>query len=150
MNGGQPSTRNPSRSRFALSRFVLLVLIGLCILFVTSYSDRLRQLSQVVAQADYWEQEIAAAKQRNAKLQAELEDIGSPRSIDELARGDLGLAIPGDTVIVVVEATPVPPVLAVPAAVAFESAPNVETSRQPAQTIRPVWKQWIDLLAVHE
>lgn len=147
---GQPPTRKSLRSRFAVSRFVLLVLIGLCILFATSYSDRLRQLSQVVAEADYWEQEIAAAKQRNAKLQVQLEDAGSLENIDELARGELGLAMPGDTVIVVVEATPVPPVLVATPAAVMDQAPEAEAARQPSQPARPVWKQWIDLLAADE
>lgn len=147
MNRGHPSPRTPARSRFAVSRLVLLILIGLCVLFVTTYSARLQHLSQVVAESEQWDQEIAEAKQRNAQLQAQLEQAESAENLDALARGELGLAIPGDTVIVVVEATPVPAVPVPPAVAAFDVGASAAPAPQP---VRPVWRQWLDLLAAEE
>ena len=143
-----PTPPRPSiRNRSPLFRFVLLTLIGLCILFVASYSSRLQRLGAVMDDIAHWEQEIAQAERRNAELEAELAAADSPDSLAAIARGDLGLAVPGDTVIIVVETTPAPATVA-PAAV--EETREAEATRSSVQTSEPVWKLWLAIFAEGE
>ena len=146
MNAGHTPARTSARRRTPLVRLVLLVLIGLCILSVISYSSRLQRLGAVMEDIAHWEQEIAEAEQRNAELEAELAAADSPDSLAAIARGDLGLTMPGDTVIVVVETTPAPAIVA-PDAPAGEESEALST---PAETGLPVWRQWLEIFADEE
>ena len=147
MNAGRNPSREPARTRFPTSRLVLLVLIGLCILFVTSYSSRLQRLAQVEGEIDYWKQEIAGEEQRNAELTAEIGSVDSPDYRDEIAREDLGLSMPNDTVIILVEATPAAAFSDSPAPVASAGA---EMPPAPTETGKPVWRQWLAVLTAEE
>jgi cell division protein FtsB len=101
------------------------VIIGLCIFFAISYTGRLVERMQVEAEADQWEQRIAEARVRQAELAAQLNYVTSDEYVDQVAREDLGLALPGDSVVIVVPESADRPA---PAFAASESAASDASS----------------------
>ncbi len=153
-----PSPQSP-RTRLSVSRLLVLALIGLCVLFVASYSSRSRQLEQEQGQIAYWENAVATEEQHGAELDAELQSVDSAEYIAQIAREYLGLSIPGDTVIIPVEATPTPlPASAISATVPIPAAAtptpatilDVRATPVPPAAGEPIWRQWLAVLAAEE
>jgi cell division protein FtsB len=120
-------------------RLFLAGLIVVCLLFFSSYSSRLARRAEVVAEMHQWEQKIAGAEQRKLVLEDKLAYYSSDEYADKVAREQLGLAKPGDQVIVVIETTPVP-----------TSAPAEATENETQRAIddsAPLWQQWLSLFA---
>ena len=79
--------------------FLLLCFLGL-VLLLSLFGDRsLLQLYQMWSVETHLEQQIEALKQENALLRQEVEAMRRhPSSTEEVARRDLGLVRPGETV----------------------------------------------------
>lgn len=118
-------------------RVILVILIGLCGLFVYSYTTRLAEKSRVDAEIFAMQERIAEAKQEQHKLLAELEKLNEPDFIDRVAREKFVWAKPGDTVLVIVN-EPAGSSQTSEAAAASTAAANPIDYRS-----FPVWQQWI-------
>lgn len=79
--------------------FLLLCFLGL-LLFLSLFGDRsLLQIYQMWSVKAHLEQEIEDLKQENALLRQEVEALRRhPSRTEEIARRDLGLVRPGETV----------------------------------------------------
>ena len=142
--GNDPSSGS-RQPRPLISRLGLLLLIGLCVLFVSSYTSRLLRKAQVEQRISEWEQRIAAAELRQLQLQAELEYVNSPAYLEQVARNDLDMARDGDTVIIVVAGTVTPS-----GAGSLEDGMTEGTGAPVRLPGEPTWKQWITILAGEE
>ena len=101
---------NPAHSLHSASmrasrkpRIILVILIGLCGVFVYSYTSRLAEKSQLDAEIMAVQARIAEAKVEQHKLEAELEYLKEPDYIDQVARETFDRAKPGDKVLVIVD-----------------------------------------------
>ena len=118
---------NPKRS----SRLLWILVLSLCLFFAIIYGTRLaatvyaeRSIEQQVAR-------VAEAKQHQQVLQQQLAYVRSDAYMEEVARNDLGMVLPGDESWVVVD-SPQP----------LTAAPEVD-----ATTVAPpFWQEWLDLL----
>ncbi len=159
MNARNNPSPQSSRTRLSGSRLLFLALIGLCILFVASYSSRSRQLEQVQGQIAYWENAVATEEQVGAELYAESQSVDTAEYVAQIARDYLGLSIPGDTVIIPVKATSTPlptSVLSVTAPIPSMATPtpasilDVQATPVPGGSGEPIWRQWLAVLAAEE
>jgi hypothetical protein len=105
-------------------------------LFVAGYIDRIRQREALEAERARWEVRTAEAELRGLQLAKELAEIDSPAYLEKRARDDMGLTLPGEDVIVVLENRN-----AATAAAATAAAPPAVTE----QRTFPIWRQWADL-----
>ena len=118
-------------------RPLLVVLILLCMLFVAGYIDRIRQREALEAEQVRWEERTAEAELRGLQLAKELAEIDSPAYLEKRARDDMGLTLPGEDVIVVLENRNA----------ATEAEAAAAASPPAANELRtfPIWRQWADL-----
>lgn len=141
MTSGNPSSGSSKTRRPIFSRLGLLLLIVLCVVFVSSYTNRLARKAEIEKQIAEWELRIAEAELHQQELQAELDYVNSPAYIEDVARNHLDMAREGDTVIVVVPGTPTPE---------FQEdtgEPDVENAESSGLAAdEPTWRQWFDLL----
>lgn len=84
------------------SRRTVLFILGLLLLgiFAAGTLERVNALVTLQEQAESVRQDIQRARQQQAELQDEYVFISSPRYTEEVARGELGLILPGDDVLV--------------------------------------------------
>ncbi len=137
-----PSPNPPSPPASTRARVILLALIALCLLFVVSYTGRLVQRSRLQAEIQQWEERLAQEQARQLELQAELTYVSSADYVDEVAREELEMVRPGDTVIVVLEGTPIPTPTVTPTPAPATMAPETSSA--------PPWKQWWGLFVQQE
>ncbi len=112
-------------------RPLLLLLIGLCSLFIITYALRLDARDKVEAALAQQEQINAQALARSAALEKQLAGASKPSYMDEIIRTYLHLVKPNETRLVpVVSGT-------VAAAAAPAAAPL---------PLLPIWRQWTEFL----
>ncbi|MFN8443052.1 MAG: septum formation initiator family protein [Caldilineaceae bacterium] len=132
----QPTVVKRSRS----IRPLLFTLLVLCLLILANYVGRLRSLSQLdqqIASAQVSVEQATARQQMLLDQRARQQD-SSTDTVDQAARRDLDMLKPGDYAYTVLEA-------ATPAAeVVSEEQPDSKSLR--LTPIKPIWKQWFDLL----
>jgi cell division protein FtsB len=116
---------------------IIVVLIGLCLLFVGGYVQRLSEKAAVEAEIVRMERQIAEARVRNAVLAKELTQVNDDAHIAAIARDALNLVQEGDQLITIVEA-------AAPVEQAA-AAPPAGAARPPVSA-DPNWRRWADLL----
>lgn len=122
----QERRRNP--------RFLILLLVLLCGLFVAGYVERLSRLEATRQQVEGFSEQVAISRQRNANLQEELNRVQDPNYLALRARDDIGLAPEGELPVVIYDGpqpTETPPV----------SQPTGHTSAS-----KPPWQQWLELI----
>ena len=117
-------------------RLIIFALIGLCLLFVAGYVQRLAAKEVVEGQVVALQAKIVAAERRTAILQDQLAGINSPAYVAKVARDDLGLVQEADLPIVVLD----PPATATPAA----GAEVMSEAGTPAETAN--WRLWWELV----
>jgi cell division protein FtsB len=118
-------------------RLALIVLILFGLFFVAGYAGRLAERARLEGELVGWQSRVVQAQGRQAQLQAQLAYVQSDAHIHKQAREQLGMVLPDDEVVIVVERTPAAPTptpLATPAPVVH--APAAET---------PVWRLWWEL-----
>lgn len=117
-------------------RLILIFLIGLCGLFVYSYTLRLIEKSGVETDIVRLQARIDAAKTEQFELLAEREALSEPDYLDRAAREIFDWARPGDKVLMMIKEPASAPDTA--------QAPAV-TSVTPAVDLQnlPVWQQWV-------
>jgi cell division protein FtsB len=134
-------------------RTILFVFIALCVLFVTSYSQRMLDKSRITTEAELWQARIEQALDRQLALQSELREINSPAYVDRIARQELDMVRPGDKVLVIIE-EPVAPVVGVASASEQREVVAVveetETDAPAASQVDgpSIWQQWLTVFIV--
>ena len=128
-----PADPTPDRRRVA--GVVVIALIGLCLLFIVGYAQRLAEKDAVTAQIAAMEQQIADAKVRSAVLTNELAQANDNAHIAAIARDALNLVQEGDQPLILID----PPV---PAA---QPAAGGVTAAKPVST-QPNWQRWWNLI----
>lgn len=93
---------NPKRNPRILWTIVLLF----CLLFAVTYGERLATKAYLEATLVRQRAAIAQAKQRHQALQQQLAYVQSDAYIEETARNELGMMLPGDELLVIVESPP--------------------------------------------
>lgn len=115
------------------TRLLSLILIGICLILVVTYMGRLVTKATVDNAIVQKQAAIAAAKENQLALEAELRYVRSDAYLQEEAHDELNLMQPDEEIIVVV--TTVPPPVAAPAGVG-ETATSTE----------PFWQRWLTQL----
>ena len=124
----------PSRRRAV--GLILVLLMGLCLVFVTGYVQRLAERDAVAAETAALQEQIAQAKVRNVILSKELAQVNDDAHIAAIARNALNLVQEGDQPLALIDP---------PAAAAASPAPNAAAAPAPVST-QPNWQQWLDLI----
>ena len=114
---------------------IIVALIGLCLLFVVGYVQRLAEKEAVAAEIAMLEQQIAQAKVRNAILTKELAQVNDDAHIAAIARDALNMVQEGDQLITLID----------PPAPEAESQGTAPAVRAPVST-QPNWQRWWDLV----
>lgn len=117
-------------------RLLIVLLVGLCALFVIGYLQRLAVREGVQQEIAGAEAQVASARQRQAELMEKLTESENPYLVAQLARDSIGMVQEGDQPIVVLAPAPTPEPVVTPAPVEVV-----------APVARPVWRQWLELLA---
>ena len=124
----------PSRRRAV--GLILVLLMGLCLVFVTGYVQRLAERDAVAAETAALQEQIAQAKVRNVILSKELAQVNDDAHIAAIARNALNLVQEGDQPLALIDP---------PAVAAASLAPNAAAAQAPVST-QPNWQQWLDLI----
>jgi cell division protein FtsB len=133
-----PSNLTPTRRT---GRILLLLFIALAGIFIYGYVQRANRMAQIDIQIRQMEQRIADAHRERAVLEAELRYVATDDYLDRVAREELGMAKPGETALVVLDA-PSPVAQVRPSSSAVSELPPDLTNR----TLRPSpWLDWLDL-----
>ncbi len=131
---GAPPTDNASRPG-RRAPIVIFVLIGLLVLFLVNYVQRMEAKEGVQTQIVQLQSDILRAEKMHAVLTDELAKVNDASHIAEIARDDLGFVQEGDKPLVVIDPPATPTALPI---VAAEARAPVITD--------PNWRQWLDLL----
>jgi cell division protein FtsB len=123
----QERRRNP--------RFLIVLFVLLCGMFVAGYMERLTLLETARQQAAEMSKQVVASYQRQAELLEEQSRVQDPAYLALRARDDIGLAPEGELMVVIYDGKPQPS--ETPAA----SQPTVRAS-----TPKPPWQQWLELI----
>ena len=114
-------------------RVAILVLLLVCVYFIVIFGEQAARANRLEAEIDQQRASIAAIRQENARLAVRAEQMNSPAYnayVEQVARRDLGLARPGETVVIVPRQAAVSRATAEP-----PSEPEVR---------RQNWQLWID------
>ncbi len=134
------ATEQPQPSmKPVVSRLGILLLIAFCLIFISSYTNRLVQKAQIDQEIQEWDQRIAEAEEQQLELLQELAYVQSDAYIESAARNDLDMARPGDTVLMVMDNANIPPQPVV------TQPDTVEVTKQPENNTSPNWLQWITI-----
>lgn len=112
-------------------RPLLLLVIGLCLLFIVTYALRLDSRDRIEAALVEQRQLNAQAEARGAALEKQLQGASKASYMDELARVKLRLVKPNEVRLIPVGGS------AIAAAPASGAAPP---------PLLPIWRQWINFL----
>lgn len=116
-------------------RIAILVLLLVCIYFIVIFGEQAWRANRLEAELDQQRASIDAIRRENEQLAVRAEQLNSPAYdayVEQVARRDLGLARPGETVVIVPRQPAAPaPTLAL--------APVSEDDRQN-------WQLWIDAI----
>jgi hypothetical protein len=118
-------------------RLALIVLILFGLLFVAGYASRLAERARLEGELIGWQARVVQAQGRQAQLQAQLAYVQSDAHTHKQAREQLGMVLPEDELVILVERTPTaatPTPLAAPA-----------TPLQPLPVETPIWRLWWEL-----
>jgi cell division protein FtsB len=148
MSYHRPPSQQPDLQDFRLSRrFLFLILIVLCVLFVVSYAGRLTERTRLYQEIRAMEARIELEEARTLVLAANLDYVDSEDYVDRVAREELGMGREGDRVMIIVDApTPIPADVA--SALLAEPASDRPIEAM-SELVRygdpPIWKQWLAL-----
>jgi cell division protein FtsB len=134
----QPTTEIQPAARRVVG-VIIVVLIGLCLLFVVGYVQRLAEKEAVLAEISALEQQITEAEVRNAVLAKELAQANDDAHIAAIARDALNLVQEGDQLITLIDP---------PAGGATDQTAPLAV-REPVNT-QPNWQRWLDLVFASE
>jgi cell division protein FtsB len=124
--------RSTHRLRLAL---IVLILFGL--FFVAGYAGRLAERARLEGELVGWQARVVQAQGRQAQLQAQLAYVQSDAHIHKQARERLGMVLPNDELVILVQRTPM---AATPTPLVTPAAPA-----QPALAETPIWQLWWEL-----
>ncbi|MEZ4710780.1 MAG: septum formation initiator family protein [Caldilineaceae bacterium] len=117
------------------AQFLFLVLATLCLLFVMSYASRLNEYARVQHELALGTQRIDDAQRHQAELLAYRDYVQSDAYVARVAREELNMVQPGDTVVVVVTADGQEKI-----------APSADENALPSSVVQtPIWRQWFNL-----
>ena len=125
-----PGQTNEPQVRSSV-RPLLLLVIGLCLLFIVTYALRLDARDRMEAALVTQRQINVEAAARGAALEKQLADAAKPSYLDKIARDTLKLVKPNETRLVPVGGG------------AASAAPEVAKATMPSL---PIWRQWLIFL----
>ncbi|CAN5558771.1 hypothetical protein BH23CHL2_BH23CHL2_28160 [soil metagenome] len=114
-------------------RLAIIVLLLVCIYFIVIFGEQAWRANRLEAEIDQQRASIADIRRENDKLAARAEQMNSPAYfayVEQIARRDLSLARPGETVVIVPRES-----------TAREA--EVEPTVAPEST-RQNWQLWLD------
>lgn len=114
-------------------RLFFITLISLLIFFTISYAGRQIERAQVQAEAALWTQRIEDARAQKAELTEQLGYVKSNAYVDQVAREQLGMTQPGDSVVILVPNE---------AAAAAETGVNTEANARALPSAEPASPAW--------
>lgn len=120
-------------------RVAIFVLLLACVYFIVIFGEQAARANRLEAEISQQRANIADIRAENSKLAERAEQMNSPAYyayVEEVARRDLGLARPGETIVIVPRQAKAPQ--AVPEAPA-------ETT-----TAKQNWQLWIDAIFASE
>ncbi len=116
-------------------RVAILALLIVCVYFLVIFGEQAWHANRLEAEIDQQREAIADIRRENEELAVRAEQMNSPAYqgyVEQIARRDLGLARPGETVIIV---------------------PRRPAAAQPTPVPEPVqdgseqnWQRWIDAI----
>jgi len=121
-----------SRNR---GRLAMLVLLIVCVYFLVTFATQAWRANRLEAEIAGQREAIADIRRENAALATQAEMLNSPAYagyVERIARRDLGLARPGETVLLVPRQQGV--------------APTPVPTEQPQPDDRQNWERWIDAI----
>jgi cell division protein FtsB len=120
-----------------------LLLLLVCIFFVSSYMSRLRDLAALDAEFAAEKVRIEQAKVQQDLLALEADRAQGEDTVDRAARRDLDLVLPGDQPYAVIQ----PAAISVtqPATLSATVAASPSTSLAPRSAATAIWRQWLEL-----
>lgn len=99
------NTLTPSITMTPVSRhqrLIAFIAIVLCVIFAFTFKARLDRLRLLNAEIQMWDQRISEAKSQQAALYENLQYVKSDEYVEAVAREELGLTLPEDQLIVIV------------------------------------------------
>lgn len=124
-----------SRNR---GRIAILMVMLVWLYFLVAFGEQAWRANQLQAEVDAQRTAIQDMQRENAELREEVNRLDSPQYreyVESVARRDLNLANPGETVLLVRwEGT-------------SRSAAEPAPTPQPASSEKPNWRQWLDLFS---
>ena len=116
-------------------RVAILVLLLVCAYFIVIFGEQAARANRLEAEIDQQRSSIAAIREENARLAVRAEQMNSPAYnayVEQVARRDLGLARPGETVVIIPRQASIP-------------RTTVESPADPGVS-RQNWQLWIDAI----
>ena len=146
MNAQKTSRDNESEKSGPNRRPLILLLIILSLVFAVTYTGRLGKLARTQAQLEITAQKIEEATLRQAALLKEQAYVESEGYVDDIARGEMGMGQPGESLVVIVgepdviENDPTGGDIATAPAEVGEASSSADND-----SFSPIWRQWMGL-----
>jgi hypothetical protein len=126
---GEVVTKKRPGSKAPIAQFVAIIALSISIFLIVDFGRRAAANYRVQREAERLSQEVDLARQQQANLLARRSYVASDLYVEEVARGEMKWASPGETVLVVM---PTPEVIAPvsTSAEAVSTGPIVQTPVQ--------------------
>jgi len=126
-----PAGESPEGKRRRRIRLPYILLLALMALFAYKFVEKTRDVQGLAAEANALRVENQQFQQQNTRIKQKLPYYQSNAYVIEAARGLLGYALPGDTL---VQTNPVQQ----------RVIPVHRAAPPPPSTAKPIWQQWWD------
>jgi len=146
MSAQKTGRENEARTAGPNRRPLIFILIILSLLFAVSYTGRLGKLARMRGQVDATAQKIEEARLRQAALLNEQNYVEGDGFVDDVARGEMGMGQPGETLVVIVgePAGPEDGGIKGDAALTPPAADEPQVAKGD-NVYAPIWRQWMAL-----
>lgn len=132
-------TKKRPGSKAPIAQFVAIIALSISIFLIVDFGRRAAANYRVQREAERLSQEVQIARQQQADLLARRSYVASDLYVEEVARGELKWASPGETVLAVMPTPEAAPSSAVP------NSPDVS----PASIIQTPAQAWWHLFFGH-
>jgi len=130
-------------------RLIAFIVIALCVIFAFTFKTRLDRLRLLNAEIQMWDERISEAKSEQAALYEHLQYVKSDVYVEAVAREELGLTLPNDQLIVIVDEPENAGLVNAPINTYVElsslSRDDRTNSAEQESTSAQIWEQWVSL-----